>query len=169
MRPKSEMFHFLSEGSHPSLNKVSSAGLRFVCRAQINTDLIGPAQVRSTSRRFCRRNENQNVLLQVTSFSTPPTPERNRPSFFSPSLRRKMPRNRIAEMKKSHSANDSEEFFREEEDEGKHGTLVILRVDPPWLMTSSAFRSSHRHQPSLSLAVGHRALSGRLLAQAEPC
>ncbi|KAI3366739.1 hypothetical protein L3Q82_009223, partial [Scortum barcoo] len=55
----------------------------------------------------------------VTSFSTPPTPERNRPSFFSPSLRRKVPRNRIAEMKKSHSANDSEEFFREEEDEGK--------------------------------------------------
>lgn len=62
-----------------------------------------------------------NVSLQVTSFSTPPTPERNRPSFFSPSLRRKVPRNRIAEMKKSHSANDSEEFFREEEDEGKDG------------------------------------------------
>lgn len=57
-------------------------------------------------------------VLQMTSFSTPPTPERNRPSFFSPSLRRKVPRNRIAEMKKSHSANDSEEFFREEEDEG---------------------------------------------------
>ncbi|KAM6896730.1 uncharacterized protein KIAA0930 homolog [Lycodopsis pacificus] len=55
---------------------------------------------------------------RVTSFSTPPTPERNRPSFFSPSLRRKVPRN--AEMKKSHSANDSEEFFREEEDEDLH-------------------------------------------------
>ncbi|XP_064795291.1 uncharacterized protein KIAA0930 homolog [Oncorhynchus masou masou] len=54
---------------------------------------------------------------RVTSFSTPPTPERNRPSFFSPSLRRKVPRNRITEMKKSHSANDSEEFFREEDDE----------------------------------------------------
>uniref|UniRef100_A0AAZ3NTT2 KIAA0930 n=1 Tax=Oncorhynchus tshawytscha TaxID=74940 RepID=A0AAZ3NTT2_ONCTS len=55
--------------------------------------------------------------IEVTSFSTPPTPERNRPSFFSPSLRRKVPRNRITEMKKSHSANDSEEFFREEDDE----------------------------------------------------
>ncbi|KAG5267475.1 hypothetical protein AALO_G00222180 [Alosa alosa] len=52
---------------------------------------------------------------QMTSFSTPPTPERNRPSFFSPSLRRKLPRT-LAEMKKSHSANDSEEFFREEDD-----------------------------------------------------
>ncbi|KAH0513047.1 hypothetical protein LTLLF_141980 [Microtus ochrogaster] len=53
---------------------------------------------------------------RVTSFSTPPTPERNnRPTFFSPSLKRKVPRNRIAEMKKSHSANDSEEFFREED------------------------------------------------------
>lgn len=52
---------------------------------------------------------------RVTSFSTPPTPERNnRPTFFSPSLKRKVPRNRIAEMKKSHSANDSEEFFRED-------------------------------------------------------
>ncbi|KAK2499984.1 hypothetical protein MC885_018761 [Smutsia gigantea] len=52
---------------------------------------------------------------RVTSFSTPPTPERNnRPAFFSPSLKRKVPRNRITEMKKSHSANDSEEFFRED-------------------------------------------------------
>lgn len=58
------------------------------------------------------------VCPQVMSFSTPPTPERNRPSFFSPSLRRKVPRSRNAEMKKSHSANDSEEFFREDEDEG---------------------------------------------------
>ncbi|XP_043565167.1 uncharacterized protein KIAA0930 homolog isoform X4 [Chiloscyllium plagiosum] len=62
----------------------------------------------------------------VTSFSTPPTPERNnRPSFFSPSLRRKTPKNRIAEMKKSHSANDSEEFFRHGSDnadsEDMHG------------------------------------------------
>lgn len=65
---------------------------------------------------------------QVTSFSTPPTPERNRPSFFSPSLRRKMPRNRIAEMKKSHSANDSEEFFREEEDEGSPAPRRSERV-----------------------------------------
>lgn len=63
---------------------------------------------------------------QVTSFSTPPTPERNRPSFFSPSLRRKVPRNRIAEMKKSHSANDSEEFFREEEDEGELVSPVFI-------------------------------------------
>ncbi|XP_077449470.1 uncharacterized protein KIAA0930 homolog isoform X2 [Stigmatopora argus] len=53
----------------------------------------------------------------VTSFSTPPTPERNRPSFFSPSLRRKVPRHKMAEMKKSHSANDSEEFFREDDRE----------------------------------------------------
>lgn len=59
------------------------------------------------------------VSPQVTSFSTPPTPERNRPSFFSPSLRRKVPRSRMAEMKKSHSANDSEGFFREEEEEGR--------------------------------------------------
>ncbi|XP_006917391.1 uncharacterized protein KIAA0930 homolog [Pteropus alecto] len=52
---------------------------------------------------------------RVTSFSTPPTPERNsRPTFFSPSLKRKMPRTLMAEMKKSHSANDSEEFFRED-------------------------------------------------------
>ncbi|XP_067906927.1 uncharacterized protein KIAA0930 homolog isoform X3 [Heterodontus francisci] len=62
----------------------------------------------------------------VTSFSTPPTPERNnRPSFFSPSLRRKTPKNRMAEMKKSHSANDSEEFFRHGSDnadsEDMHG------------------------------------------------
>lgn len=55
----------------------------------------------------------------MASFSTPPTPERNnRPTFFSPSLKRKVPRNRIAEMKKSHSANDSEEFFREDGDAG---------------------------------------------------
>lgn len=55
----------------------------------------------------------------MTSFSTPPTPERNnRPAFFSPSLKRKGPRNRIAEMKKSHSANDSEEFFREDDGGG---------------------------------------------------
>ncbi|XP_026963739.1 uncharacterized protein KIAA0930 homolog isoform X2 [Sagmatias obliquidens] len=53
---------------------------------------------------------------RVTSFSTPPTPERNhRPAFFSPSLRRKVPRSRMAEMKKSHSANDSEELFREDD------------------------------------------------------
>ncbi|XP_074859601.1 uncharacterized protein KIAA0930 homolog isoform X2 [Carettochelys insculpta] len=58
---------------------------------------------------------------RVTSFSTPPTPERNnRPSFFSPSLKRKVPRNRIAEMKKSHSANDSEEFFRDDDDVDLH-------------------------------------------------
>ncbi|KAM9327662.1 uncharacterized protein KIAA0930 homolog isoform 2-T2 [Pholidichthys leucotaenia] len=62
---------------------------------------------------------------RVTSFSTPPTPEKNRPSFFSPSLRRKVPRNRIAEMKKSHSANDSEEFFREEDDEDLHTTTNL--------------------------------------------
>ncbi|XP_056598361.1 uncharacterized protein KIAA0930 homolog [Triplophysa dalaica] len=67
----------------------------------------------------CGTEEDQDSPLheRVTSFSTPPTPERNRPSFFSPSLRRKVPRNRNAEMKKSHSANDSEEFFREEDDE----------------------------------------------------
>ncbi|RXM34896.1 hypothetical protein EOD39_1032 [Acipenser ruthenus] len=68
------------------------------------------------------------VQEQVTSFSTPPTPERNnRPSFFSPSLRRKIPRNRIAEMKKSHSANDSEEFFRENEDSGDLHNATNLR------------------------------------------
>lgn len=66
---------------------------------------------------------------QVTSFSTPPTPERNnRPAFFSPSLKRKVPRNRIAEMKKSHSANDSEEFFRED-DGGGAGLLLCAPVE----------------------------------------
>uniref|UniRef100_H3CCF8 Kiaa0930 n=1 Tax=Tetraodon nigroviridis TaxID=99883 RepID=H3CCF8_TETNG len=64
---------------------------------------------------------------RVTSFSTPPTPEKNRPSFFSPSLRRKVPRNRMAEMKKSHSANDSEGFLREEEDEGELHAATNLR------------------------------------------
>ncbi|XP_077357596.1 uncharacterized protein KIAA0930 homolog [Festucalex cinctus] len=62
---------------------------------------------------------------RVTSFSTPPTPERNRPSFFSPSLRRKVPRHKMAEMKKSHSANDSEEFFREEDDEELHSATNL--------------------------------------------
>uniref|UniRef100_A0A1A8NNJ3 KIAA0930 n=3 Tax=Nothobranchius TaxID=28779 RepID=A0A1A8NNJ3_9TELE len=76
----------------------------------------------------CNTEEDQVSPMheRVTSFSTPPTPERNRPSFFSPSLRRKMPRNRVAEMKKSHSANDSEEFFREEEDQDLH-TSTNLR------------------------------------------
>uniref|UniRef100_A0A7N6AZB0 KIAA0930 n=1 Tax=Anabas testudineus TaxID=64144 RepID=A0A7N6AZB0_ANATE len=75
----------------------------------------------------CGTEEDQvsPVHERVTSFSTPPTPEKNRPSFFSPSLRRKVPRNRIAEMKKSHSANDSEEFFREEEDEDLHTTTNL--------------------------------------------
>ncbi|XP_035466681.1 uncharacterized protein KIAA0930 homolog [Scophthalmus maximus] len=75
----------------------------------------------------CGTEEDQvsPIHERVTSFSTPPTPERNRPSFFSPSLRRKVPRNRIAEMKKSHSANDSEEFFREEEDEDLHSTTNL--------------------------------------------
>lgn len=66
----------------------------------------------------------------MTSFSTPPTPERNRPSFFSPSLRRKVPRSRMAEMKKSHSANDSEGFFREEEDEGERGPAPLTPLTP---------------------------------------
>ncbi|XP_020833138.1 uncharacterized protein KIAA0930 homolog isoform X4 [Phascolarctos cinereus] len=65
---------------------------------------------------------------RVTSFSTPPTPERNnRPSFFSPSLKRKVPRNRIAEMKKSHSANDSEEFFRDDDSEADLHNATNLR------------------------------------------
>lgn len=60
------------------------------------------------------------LCLQVTSFSTPPTPERNnRPAFFSPSLKRKVARTRITEMKKSHSANDSEDFFREDKGGGE--------------------------------------------------
>nr|XP_028584494.1 uncharacterized protein KIAA0930 homolog isoform X2 [Podarcis muralis] len=63
---------------------------------------------------------------RVTSFSTPPTPERNnRPSFFSPSLKRKVPRNRIAEMKKSHSANDSEEFFRDDDSGDLHNATNL--------------------------------------------
>ncbi|ETE70930.1 hypothetical protein L345_03264, partial [Ophiophagus hannah] len=39
--------------------------------------------------------------------------------------RRKVTRNRIAEMKKSHSANDSEEFFRDDED----GVIIISLTD----------------------------------------
>lgn len=73
------------------------------------------------------------VCPQVTSFSTPPTPERNnRPTFFSPSLKRKVPRNRIAEMKKSHSANDSEEFFREDEGGGDPAPLGPRACLPPF-------------------------------------
>lgn len=123
---------------------------------------------------------NAAVVSQVTSFSTPPTPERNRPSFFSPSLRRKVPRNRNAEMKKSHSANDSEEFFREEEDEGEEGDsrLIQIRFQRRELLLFgnslhefSAFiplRYSRRHQPSLALAVRNRPFAGRLVAQTEP-
>lgn len=78
------------------------------------------------------------VCLQVTSFSTPPTPEKNRPSFFSPSLRRKVPRNRMAEMKKSHSANDSEGFLREEEDEGTYAHTSVTSLPAPAAVTSAA-------------------------------
>ncbi|XP_061862984.1 uncharacterized protein KIAA0930 homolog isoform X3 [Colius striatus] len=71
-------------------------------------------------------NPDSPVHERVTSFSTPPTPERNnRPSFFSPSLKRKVPRNRIAEMKKSHSANDSEEFFRDDEGGDLHNATNL--------------------------------------------
>uniref|UniRef100_A0A8C0FT39 KIAA0930 n=1 Tax=Bubo bubo TaxID=30461 RepID=A0A8C0FT39_BUBBB len=71
-------------------------------------------------------NPDSPVHERVTSFSTPPTPERNnRPSFFSPSLKRKVPRNRIAEMKKSHSANDSEEFFRDDDGGDLHNTTNL--------------------------------------------
>uniref|UniRef100_A0A8B9BH70 KIAA0930 n=2 Tax=Anser TaxID=8842 RepID=A0A8B9BH70_9AVES len=71
-------------------------------------------------------NPDSPVHERVTSFSTPPTPERNnRPSFFSPSLKRKVPRNRIAEMKKSHSANDSEEFFRDDDGGDLHNATNL--------------------------------------------
>uniref|UniRef100_A0A8C5J1J6 KIAA0930 n=1 Tax=Junco hyemalis TaxID=40217 RepID=A0A8C5J1J6_JUNHY len=71
-------------------------------------------------------NPDSPVHERVTSFSTPPTPERNnRPSFFSPSLKRKVPRNRIAEMKKSHSANDSEEFFRDDDGADLHNATNL--------------------------------------------
>ncbi|XP_072732352.1 uncharacterized protein KIAA0930 homolog isoform X4 [Ciconia boyciana] len=71
-------------------------------------------------------NPESPVHERVTSFSTPPTPERNnRPSFFSPSLKRKVPRNRIAEMKKSHSANDSEEFFRDDDGGDLHNATNL--------------------------------------------
>ncbi|KAG7455929.1 hypothetical protein MATL_G00246350 [Megalops atlanticus] len=62
---------------------------------------------------------------RLTSLSMPPTPERSRPSFFSPALHRKLPRN--AEMKKSHSANDSEGFLRDEEDEADLHNNTNLR------------------------------------------
>ncbi|KAG8142757.1 hypothetical protein E2320_005961 [Naja naja] len=39
--------------------------------------------------------------------------------------RRKVTRNRIAEMKKSHSANDSEEFFRDDEDGDLHNATNL--------------------------------------------
>ncbi|MEE6477605.1 hypothetical protein FKM82_011566 [Ascaphus truei] len=71
-------------------------------------------------------NPGSPVHERVTSFSTPPTPERNnRPSFFSPSLKRKVPRNRNAEMKKSHSANDSEEFFRDSDGGDMHNATNL--------------------------------------------
>ncbi|XP_048795065.1 uncharacterized protein KIAA0930 homolog isoform X3 [Lagopus muta] len=71
-------------------------------------------------------NPDSPVHERLTSFSTPPTPERNnRPSFFSPSLKRKVPRNRIAEMKKSHSANDSEEFFRDDDGGDLHNATNL--------------------------------------------
>ncbi|XP_053243587.1 uncharacterized protein KIAA0930 homolog isoform X3 [Podarcis raffonei] len=71
-------------------------------------------------------NPSSPLHERVTSFSTPPTPERNnRPSFFSPSLKRKVPRNRIAEMKKSHSANDSEEFFRDDDSGDLHNATNL--------------------------------------------
>uniref|UniRef100_A0A8C4Q266 Kiaa0930 n=1 Tax=Eptatretus burgeri TaxID=7764 RepID=A0A8C4Q266_EPTBU len=46
-----------------------------------------------------------------TSLSQPPTPERAQPTFYSPSLRRKRPAQQ-KELKKSHSANDSEDFLK---------------------------------------------------------
>ena len=95
---------------------------------------LGSVTMRSVSTHRLQRVRTALVSLQVTSFSTPPTPERNRPSFFSPSLRRKVPRNRIAEMKKSHSANDSEEFFREEEDEGTGSQTGLFILPEAHLM-----------------------------------
>nr|XP_023487004.1 uncharacterized protein KIAA0930 homolog isoform X4 [Equus caballus] len=81
---------------------------------------------------------------RVTSFSTPPTPERNnRPAFFSPSLKRKVPRNRIAEMKKSHSANDSEEFFREDDGGASPGPRLTVWW-PPSISASLPLAEPHR-------------------------
>ncbi|XP_078453210.1 uncharacterized protein KIAA0930 homolog isoform X2 [Lampetra fluviatilis] len=70
---------------------------------------------------------------RVASVSQPPTPERPRPTFYSPSLRRKRPAEQ-KELKKSHSANDSEDFFKryegsdtEEYPDGKSGTNLRSR------------------------------------------
>uniref|UniRef100_A0A452S7A7 KIAA0930 n=1 Tax=Ursus americanus TaxID=9643 RepID=A0A452S7A7_URSAM len=48
-----------------------------------------------------------------------------RPAFSPRPFKRKVPRNRIAEMKKSHSANDSEEFFREDNGGGDLGGVGV--------------------------------------------
>lgn len=118
-----------------------------------------PQWVASGSRRRRAVLVTMATCPQVTSFSTPPTPERNnRPAFFSPSLKRKVPRNRIAEMKKSHSANDSEEFFREDNGGGEPPgawCLQGLRVEP-W---SGRQTSWPRGAPICNLGYQHRRLA----------
>ncbi|XP_074757869.1 uncharacterized protein KIAA0930 homolog isoform X5 [Athene noctua] len=103
-------------------------------------------------------NPDSPVHERVTSFSTPPTPERNnRPSFFSPSLKRKVPRNRIAEMKKSHSANDSEEFFRDD-DGGVFRNLLFAMEKPsasfPW---SCSQQNDHLQDAQMQIGISKRA------------
>ncbi|KAM8980957.1 uncharacterized protein KIAA0930 isoform 2-T2 [Sarcophilus harrisii] len=97
--------------------------------SRVSTGDTSPYGTEEDSNPASPMHERVRVLgAQVTSFSTPPTPERNnRPAFFSPSLKRKVPRHRIAEMKKSHSANDSEEFFRDDDNEADLHTTTNLR------------------------------------------
>ncbi|XP_077025267.1 uncharacterized protein KIAA0930 homolog isoform X4 [Tamandua tetradactyla] len=112
---------------------------------------------------------------RVTSFSTPPTPERNsRPTFFSPSLKRKVPRNRIAEMKKSHSANDSEEFFREDDSGDGLGPVPVIDKAPGSggetqqdVFVGQPPQSAQCDQSAVSVPVWHGAVSGWVLAEAE--
>lgn len=44
----------------------------------------------------------------------------------------------MAEMKKSHSANDSEGFLREEEDEGTYEHTSVTSLPAPAAVTSAA-------------------------------
>ncbi|KAL7982754.1 hypothetical protein Chor_010352, partial [Crotalus horridus] len=107
-----------SDGGDIHIHKKKSQGPQAKGHAEM---AVGRISTGDTSPYGTEEDSNPGSPLheRVTSFSTPPTPERNsRPSFFSPSLKRKVTRNRIAEMKKSHSANDSEEFFRDDEDGG---------------------------------------------------
>lgn len=50
----------------------------------------------------------------------------------------------------------------------KNGLLITFFSISFFFSFFFVFRSSHHHKPPLALAVGHRALIGRLVAQTEP-